>query len=214
MVLVALIAAAKLISVVVAGNSAVAHFADGETAGLRDDVAAMSVLNVIESAKAPFAAGTLAVLDGRLEDADARFSEALARTTADESCPVRVNLELVRERQGDADAWERRPDEARERYTSALTVVEAAPAACFQGNTDPDEQRRAVREDTAARLEAKIAGLRAAPPPPAALPPPSPPPPIAPAVPQPEGPQAPLRLEPGTGDPIERLRQVLRDAAG
>jgi hypothetical protein len=218
-VIVALIAAVKMISVVVAGNSAVSHFTGGDVAALRDDVSALSILNVIEPAKAPFAAGALAVREGRLDEADARFTEALSRTEAAQSCPVRVNLELVRERQGDVDAWEGRPDQARERYTSALAIVEGAPADCFEGNTDPDADRRAIRNDAAARLAAKMAALGAAPPappppPPPPAPPPPPPPPLAPATPQPEAPQAPLRLEPGAGDPIEKLRQLLEDAAG
>ncbi|HET6735398.1 hypothetical protein [Mycobacterium sp.] len=218
-VLVVLIATVKMISVVVAGDSAVSNFADGDTAALRDDVSALSVLNVIEPEKAPFAAGTLAVREGRLEEADARFSEALARTDAAQSCPVRVNLELVRERQGDVDAWEGRLDQARDRYTSALTIVQDAPDGCFRGNTDPDLERRAIRNDAAERLAAKTAGLREPQPPPPPPPPPPPaapppPPAVAPAAPQPEEPQAPLRLEPGAGDPIEKLRQIIQDAAG
>ena len=214
-VIVALVATVKMISVVVAGNSAVSHFGSGDATALRDDVSAMSILNVIEPAKAPFAAGTLAVREERLDDADARFTEALSRTETAQSCPVRVNLELVRERQGDVDAWEGRRDQARERYTSALAVVEGAPAGCFEGNTDPDADRRAIRDDAAARLAAKMAALRAMPPPPSPPPPPAPPPPpLAPATPAPEAPQAPLRLEPGAGDPIEKLRQLLQDAAG
>jgi hypothetical protein len=218
-VIAALVAAVKMISVVVAGNSAVSHFGSGDLTALRDDVSAMSILNVIEPAKAPFAAGTLAVREERLDLADALFTEALSRTEAAQSCPVRVNLELVRERQGDVDGWEGRPDRARERYTSALAVVEGAPAGCFEGNTDPDADRRAIRDDAAARLAGKMAALGTAPPappppPPPAPPPPPPPPPLAPATPEPEAPQAPLRLDPGAGDPIEKLRQMLQDAAG
>ncbi len=113
--LIVLIAAVKMISVVVAGNSAVTNFRDGDGDALGGDSSTLNALNVIERAKAPFTAGTAAVLQGRLDEADARFSEALSLTAADESCPVVVNLELVRERQGDVDGWEGRPDDARER---------------------------------------------------------------------------------------------------
>ena len=114
--LVALVAAVKMISVVVAGNSAVTNFSDGDAAALSRDTSTLNALNVVEPAKAPFAAGALAVLQGRLDEADEHFSEALSRTDAEQSCPVLVNLELVRERRGDIDGWEGRPDEARERY--------------------------------------------------------------------------------------------------
>lgn len=215
-VVVMLLAAVKMISVVAAGNSAESHFTAGEVSGLRADVSTLRIVNVIEQDKALFAAGTLAVLEGRLDQADAQFSEALSRSGSAQSCATRVNLELVRERQGDLDAWEGRSNLARDNYRSALTVVEGAPAGCFAGNTDPDAERRAVREDSATRLAAKMANLTTAPPP---LPPPPPPavaaapPPPALAPPESEAPEAPLRLEPGAGDPLERLKQLLEDAA-
>jgi hypothetical protein len=212
-----MIVAIKMISVAVVGNSAVTDFRDKDADALGWDASTMSALNLIEPAKAPFAAGTAAVLDGRLEQADARFSEALSHTTADQACPVLVNLELVRERQGDVDGWEGRTDQARERYLSALDVVRTAPDGCFAGNSDPDQERRAVRRDAAARLTAKIAGLDVplAPPeapPPAAPPPPSAPPPLGASA--PEGQPGELRLDPGAGDPTDKLRQILQDAAG
>jgi hypothetical protein len=217
--LIVLIAAVKMISVVVAGNSAVTNFRDGNGDSLGGDSSTLNAVNVIERAKAPFTAGTAAVLQGRLDEADARFSEALSLTGADDSCPVLVNLELVRERQGDVDGWEGRPEDARERYESALAIVGGAPDGCFADNTDPDTERRAVRNDTVPRLQAKLDGLDNAPlPPPPAPPPAAPPPPSAPppAVGRgdPEGQPGELRLDPGNGDPNDKLRQILQDAAG
>lgn len=216
--LVALIAAVKLISVVVAGNSAVDNFRDGNADALSGNSSTLNTLNVVERAKAPFTAGTAAVLQGRLDEADARFSEALSLTAPEESCPVLVNIELVRERLGDIDGWEGRTDQARERYRSALAVVADAPTGCFGDNTDPDTERRAVRNDTVPRLEAKIDGLDNAlppppPPPPVAPPPPAAPPPAAGAT-DPEGRPGELRLDPADGDPDDKLRQILQDAAG
>jgi tetratricopeptide (TPR) repeat protein len=216
--LVALLAAVKMISVVVAGNSAVTDFRDGDSEALDRDASTLNAANVIERAKAPFAAGTLAALQGRLDEADARFSDALALTDAGQTCPVLVNLELVRERQADIDGWEGRTDQARDRYRSALAIVQNAPGGCFADNTDPDTERRAVRKDAAARLEAKLAGLDKPTPPPPPAPPPAAPPPAAPAPPvgasDPEGQQGELRLDPGAGDPTDKLRQILQDAAG
>lgn len=217
--LIALIAAVKMISVVVAGNSAVTDFGDRDADALGSASSTLNTLNVIERPKAPFAAGTAAVLSGDLDEAEARFSEALRLTVTDESCPVLVNLELVRERQGDVAGWEGRTDQARERYRSALAVVEDAPDGCFENNSDTDLERRAVRNDSVPRLRAKLAGLdNAPPPPPPAPPPPAPPPPSAPppavGATDPEGRQGELRLDPGNGDPQDKLRQILQDAAG
>lgn len=205
----------KLCSVVIAGGLAPTDFAQKDTGALRTEVATLNALNVVEPAKAFFAAGDLAVLDGRLQDADEQFSEALARTAPEESCATRVNLELVRETLGDKAAGVLDAETAATRYRSALTAVNDAPAGCFAGNADPDPERRVVRDAAAARLNDKIDGLQV-PPPPAANPPPPPPPPPPPS---PAGESTSdqtdprLRLNPDSGDPLQRLQQILRDAA-
>ena len=215
----ALFVVVKLISVVVAGDSAVSAFAGGDGNTVRADAAVLGVANLVEPAKAPFAAGAAAVLDDRLGDADTHFSAALARTDPARSCPVRVNLELVRETQGDRAAAAGDRARADERYASALAVIGYAPHSCFSGNSDPDLQRQAIRRDAADRLAAKRAALKA--PPPAVPPPPPPPPPAAPPPPPPaaavtpDGREiAPRRLDPAGGDPLDKLQQVLQDAAG
>jgi hypothetical protein len=218
MTVVALLVAVKLISVVAAGDSAVAAFARGDGVTVRADAAVLGVVNILEPANAPFAAGAAAVLDGRLDDADSLFTAALARIDVAQSCPVRVNLELVRETQGDRAAAAGDRARAEERYVSALTVVDAAPQSCFSGNSDPDPQRRAIRHDAADRLAAKRIALAssppAAPPPPPPPPAPPPPPPLATAV-TPDGREIPpRRLDPAGGNPLDKLLQVLQDAAG
>jgi len=208
--------AVKLVSVGVVGDSAQEHYAAGDIGALRDDVSLLEIFNVVEPATAQSAAGALAVLEGRLDDADTQFSAALANTQPAQQCPIRVNLQLVRERQGDIDAWEARIDEARQRYESALATIADAPPDCFAGNSDPDPQRRAVRNDAEARVRAKIGGLGAVvplappPPPPANAPNVSAPPPVS--IPDPPSPDE-GRLDIG-GDPLDALRQILRDAAG
>jgi hypothetical protein len=208
----------KLISVVVAGNSAVSSFARGDGRAITIDATVLGVANVVEPANAPFAAGVAAVLSGRLDEADAQFSAALSRSEVSRSCPERVNLELVRETQGDRAAAAHDRARADERYASAQAVVTAAPRTCFAVNNDSDPRRLAIRRDAATRLQAKRRALDALtatvppPPPPAAAPPP---PPLLPAAPTPgEQDIAPRRLDPAGGDPVDKLRQVLQDAAG
>lgn len=195
----------KLISVVVAGNSAVSDFARGDGDAVQTDAAILGVVNVVEPSNAPFAAGTAAVLDGRLDDADRLFAEALAIS---DSCPVRVNLELVQEAQGDIAAAAGDLTRADERYASALAVVGDTPPECFS-----------VDNDAANRLAAKISALTepipAAPPPvPPPVAPPPPPPPLPVAI-TPDGREIPPReLDPAGGDPLDKLLQILQDAAG
>lgn len=212
--IVLLLTLVKLCSVAIDGGSAASDFAERDADALRGDVAALNIANVVEPEKAYFAAGTLAVLGDRLDDADMQFSAALARTDPARSCPARINLELVRETLGDRAARALDTDSAVARYRSALAAVEQAPTGCFTGSTDSDEQRRALLDDAATRLNGKIDAARvapAAPPPPVGVPPPPPSPPsVASARDQPDG---QLRLNPGGTDPLQRLQQILRDAA-
>ncbi len=202
------IAVLKLASVVIAGGAAVSDFERRDASAMRGDVATLNVLNVVQPAKARVAAGAAAVLDGRLDDADAQYTAALAADP--ESCSTRVDLEFVRETLGDraVDAFDE--EAALARYVSAFAAVDDAPAGCFEGNTDADPARRALRDGAATRLKQKLE--RVAPPAPPSLPEAAPPPPPPPGT-APSDPDARLRLDPGTGDPLEKLQQILRDAA-
>ncbi|WP_395309112.1 hypothetical protein V4U86_28110 [Mycobacterium sp. AMU20-3851] len=203
-VVIVLLFAVKLISAVLAGNAAVSHFAEADGAALDRDAGVMGLVNVIEPAKAHFVAGAAAALQGRLTDADREFSLALDRTEQDASCPVRVNLALVRESLGDKAAATFEAQTAVDHYLAAKRALEQAPADCL-----------AAHPDVPARLDAKIAAVATPPPPPAPQAPP-PPPTVVPAAPGPGGaPQTDRldRLDPGQGDPMERLRQILQDAA-
>ena len=143
------------------------------------------------------------------------FSASLAETDPADSCPARVNLEFVRETAGDRAASALDGNAAVAHYRGAQDVVSQAPDGCFTGNADPDAQRRALREEAAARLDRKLAAAQVAPPPPP--PPPvgaaSPPPPPPAAGTAPADPDNRLRLDPGAGDPLDRLKQILQDAA-
>ncbi|AFM15463.1 hypothetical protein Mycch_0645 [Mycolicibacterium chubuense NBB4] len=215
--LIVLAVAVKLISVVLIGHSAQSHYASGAIGALGEDVSLLRIADVIEPANTSFAAGDLAVLQDRLDVADTQFARAVAGVDVAESCPARVNLELVRERRGDIDAWEARLDTARTNYESALSVITGAPGGCFAGNQDPDPARRAIREDAAARIAAKLGALgRVAPlAPPLSAPPAGVAAPAAPPVTaaEPDRPPRELRLDPTAGDPLDALRRLLRDAA-
>lgn len=192
-----LILVVKMVSVVVTGNAAVQHFAKTDVAALSGDVDTLRILNIVEPAKAHYAAGTLAVLNNRLDEADREFETALQRTDHEESCAVRTNLVLVRQSRGDAAAAAFEAPAAVDHYIAAKQVIEEAPVGCFD-------------EDAAARLDTKIAAVTALPPPPRPLP----------SAPVSEAPvpggvstaEQPRVLDPGQGDPLDKLQQILRDA--
>ncbi|MGV0687790.1 hypothetical protein [Mycolicibacterium thermoresistibile] len=178
LIVVLLAVAAKMISVVLVGNSAIADFDRHDIEALRGDVAMLEFVNVIDPAKTSFANADLLVLEGRLDDAEAKFRESLTRTDHSASCPARVNLELVQETLGDIATRSGRKDDAERWYRSAIGVVNDAPPACFADNDDPNEDRRAIRHEALPRLEQKLANLRRPP-----EPPPPPPNPIDPPPP-------------------------------
>jgi hypothetical protein len=231
-VIVALLVAFKMISVVIAGNAAVSDVKRQDVGALRGDVSTLSLLNVIGPENVAFAKGDLAALEGKLGEADSQFSDLLSRTAASRSCPLRINSELVRETQGDLAARDQKLDQAEQRYTAALAMIKEAPRGCFDANSDPDRDRRAIKNDAAARLADKIRALHVPPPLPAPAPPPPPPPPppsggatgsgspvhsdVNPDRLPGTGPAPELRLDPGSPNPVQRLQEALAnsDAAG
>ncbi|WKG03472.1 hypothetical protein [Mycolicibacterium sp. HK-90] len=209
--LVAVVAVVKLLSVVVIGASAGSSFTDRDAAAMAREVAMLQVFDVVEPGKADFAAGGLAVLEDRLADADRHFAAAAERLDSGETCSAMVNLELVRETLGDRAAAVADNRTAQTQYLAARDVVDRAPDGCFAGNSDPDPDRRTVRDEARARLNGKIDQAAAV------LPPAAPPPPPVQAPPPASAGTAPTdpgnRLDPSAGDPLDRLQQILRDAA-
>ena len=97
----------KSFTLVIAGDAAVSAYTDRDNNALRRAVNSLTVLNVVQPANAYFAAGSLAVLDNRLEEADRQFSASLNRSAPAES----VRLPATRlDRLGRAG---RRPEDRR-----------------------------------------------------------------------------------------------------
>lgn len=232
------LAAVKMIAVGVLGSWAATDFSRHDIEGLRRDVAWLRIVDVIDPAKTSFAAGDLHVLEGRLHDADDSFADSLARTPAARSCPVRVNLLLVRETRGDLAARKANKEEAQRFYTAAIALADQAPAGCFAGNDDSDPPRRTIRDTAIPRLRQKLdlldrpPGVAPAEPPVPAAPPPGPPPSGPPPAGGSElgsaGPGGLIPISPdrlpvtggtgppghrlGTGDPLDLLGKLLDDA--
>lgn len=170
-----LVAAVKMISVVVVGGSAASDFERHDIDALDGDVSILRTFDVIDPAKTSFADADLKVLEGRLEDAAAGFLDSLSRTDHAESCPARVNLELMQETLGDLATRGGNKQVAEKWYTSAISVVTEATAQCFAGNDDPNPDRRSIRATALPRLEQKLRNLHRPsapkPPPPTTIPP-------------------------------------------
>ncbi|POX88016.1 hypothetical protein C3473_27745, partial [Mycobacterium kansasii] len=150
---------AEITTTVLTGQDAVSDFAHHDIEALRADVATLSRFNIVDPARVAVAAADLAVLEGRLDAAENHFTDALDHTPADQSCPIRVNLELLRETRGDLATATGDTSQAEQRYNAAQQTISAAPPGCFTDNTDPNPDRRQIRRDAPARLADKIKAL-------------------------------------------------------
>jgi len=148
--------AVKLVTMVAYGQSAKSDYAAYDSYGMAGDVRKLKSFNVIDSYKAYFADGDRLLLEGKLTDAEGEFKKALALVDQAESCPVRVNLAVVLEARGDVKNSEKHRDQAKPLWQEALTVVQQAPAGCFDASTEPDEEQRKHRNETAKRLQDKL----------------------------------------------------------
>lgn len=148
--------AAKLVTMVAYGQSARSDYAAYNSYGMAGDVRKLKSFNVIDSYKAYFAEGDRYLLEGKLAEAEAEFKKSLELVDQDDSCPVRINLEVVLEARGDVKNAEKHRDQAKPLWQEALAVVQQAPAGCFDNSTDPDEEQRRHRNETAKRLQDKL----------------------------------------------------------
>lgn len=160
--------AVKLIVMVSTGYAAQSHYLAYDSYSLRDDVRILKSWNIIDSYKAYFTEGDRYVLEGRLAEAETEFKESLKRVDPPESCPVRINLEVILETRGDLKSADRKREDAKKFWEEALAVSREAPAGCFNTTSEPDEAVRKHLNETEQRLLDKLKD------PPAALASPSP----------------------------------------
>lgn len=154
--LVLLAIGAKLVTMVAYGSAAKSDYLDFDSRGLADDVRVLKSVNVIDSYKAYFADGDHYVLEGKLGDAQTEFTTSLSLVDPEDSCPVRINLEVVLETQGDLKSADNRRDEAKPLWQEALKTMQEAPGGCFDTTTEPDEAVRKHLNETEQRLLDKL----------------------------------------------------------
>ncbi|SLF39531.1 Uncharacterised protein [Mycobacteroides abscessus subsp. abscessus] len=169
--------AVKLIVMVSTGYAAQSNYLAYDSYSLRDDVRILKSWNIINSYKAYFTEGDRYVLEGRLAEAETEFKESLKRVDPPESCPVRINLEVVLETRGDLKSADHKRDDAKKFWEEALAVTREAPAGCFNTTSEPDEAVRKHLNETEQRLLDKLKDPPATSASPSPTTSPSPPPP-------------------------------------
>ncbi|TLM86245.1 hypothetical protein FDW83_00285 [Pseudarthrobacter sp. NamE2] len=129
--------AAKLLSLGLLANQADTAFKAGDAAAVERAAGGLSLANVIERHKAPFAAGDAEALAGNYPAARLLFEEALAAVPSGsgDECSIRVNLSLAIEKLGDEKQGAEEPSSAASLYAEALAVVDTAPPRCSSGDT-------------------------------------------------------------------------------
>jgi tetratricopeptide (TPR) repeat protein len=161
-VLLALCLAAKLLSLGVLAGNAAARYAAGDAAGVDAAASGLGMANVVEQHKAPFAAGSAAVLRGDYGAARTDFETALRTLPAGsgDECLIRVNLALAIERLGDEQLQAGDPASAAALYQAALSAAKEAP-----GCLSPDAAAGAGGRlgEAAERLEGKLNSAAQAP---------------------------------------------------
>lgn len=156
-VLLALLLAAKLLSVAWFSGQAGAAFARADAPAVDTAASVLGFANFLEPHKAPFAAGDALALRGDYAGARTAFEAALAGAPPADECRVRANLALSIERLGDAGPAG--PDHGVRLLEEALAVVTAAPEGCFGANS-ADPEAGASLQGTRQRLAEGIERLR------------------------------------------------------
>ncbi|KJC65498.1 hypothetical protein [Agreia bicolorata] len=130
----ATVVAVKLIGLAIVSGQVAAAYEREDFESATSMARWLTVVNVIDPWKAHFAVGDGLAAQGLDADAQLEFERALGLASAKDQCPVRVNLSLVLERQGDAvvAADPTKRDEASAFYDEALDVIDEADASCRQ----------------------------------------------------------------------------------
>jgi hypothetical protein len=131
---IATVVAVKLIGMMLVFGQVAAAYEREDYASATSLARWLTVVNVIDPWKAHLAVGDGLAGQGLDADAQAEFERALGLAAPRDQCPVRVNLSLVLERQGDAviAADPSNRDEASAFYDEALVVIDDADQSCLQ----------------------------------------------------------------------------------
>lgn len=147
--LVALLIAAKFLSMTIIANRTVSSYAEGDYETALNSAQQQKFLNAVEQWKAPFNTGTVYLQLGLNPEARTELEAALPLASGADECPIRSNLAISIERIGDAAAEEGDAAGASTSYAEALEVLAQAPGEC------PQTTSAEPMEETRERLEAK-----------------------------------------------------------
>jgi hypothetical protein len=158
---IATLVAVKLIGMVLVFGQVAAAYEREDFASATSLARWLTVVNVIDPWKAHLAVGDGLAGQGLDADAQAEFERALGLAAPRDQCPIRVNLSLVLERQGDAviAADPSKRDEASAFYDQALVVIDEADESCLQPPPDGEDGTDDELSESEQRLTEKQEAL-------------------------------------------------------
>lgn len=145
-----LIGAAKLVAQHLVAMLAVSQYDAGDYEAALNTAQLQKYGNVVETWKPYYNTGTSLLQLDALPQAEGELREALALAPPPEQCPVRSNLAITLERQGDQAAAAGDADGARRFYLDGRSALVSADVSCAQSPTQP------TMNDTQERLEQKL----------------------------------------------------------
>ncbi|MGW8482532.1 hypothetical protein ACWGJP_05295 [Microbacterium sp. NPDC055903] len=158
--LAALLFTGKLLSMYAFAHQSITAYVVDDYAGTIRAGQGQEFLNLFEPYKAPYNVGVGLGASLQLDDARAKFEEALDLATGLDVCPVRVNLALVTEQLGDAARAEGDGAGAAEFYGEALTITVETPEECDseeaqEQSPDPERDMSETLDELEDRLQQK-----------------------------------------------------------
>ncbi len=147
--LVALLFAVKVVVMLSHDRDGRGRFDDGAYVGAADEFAANGTVNWFEPWVSAFDEGAARHADGDLEDALARYADALEDMPAEEECTVRINIALADETLGDDALAEGDGDEA-------MAWWQAGIDALTEGGCPTDSGRGEEQTEDAAAVDQRL----------------------------------------------------------
>lgn len=158
--LAALLFAAKLLSMYAFAHASISSYLSGGYAESESAARGQDLLNWFEPFRAPYNIGTALAGAEKLAAARGELERALPLAQGLDVCPVRINLSLVVERQGDAAQADGDAAEAAELYGEALEITVETPEECRsdeaqQQSPQPDRDMSDTLDENQQRQQEK-----------------------------------------------------------
>jgi|GEM_PF-2417649 len=145
--LIMLLVAAKLLAMTIIAHVALGQYNEEDYESSLNTSQLNKHANVVERWKAHYNTGTSALQLNILDQARAELEQALSLARPQDACPIRANLAITIERQGDAALEAGDPDRARALWQEAKQVLAEQHESCSESSSGQPMQQTDQRLD-------------------------------------------------------------------